>query len=64
MVLGETDVSFYKWVLVDFEGWCLHSVGAETNWTSVLPSSWCWNNQEVGTSIQLVLNKQGVGASF
>ena len=64
MVLGETDVSICKRVLVDFEGWCLHSVGAETNWKLVLPSSWCWNNQEVGASIQLVLNKQGVGSSF
>jgi hypothetical protein len=50
VVLGETDVSVCKWVLVDFEGWCLHSVGAKTNWKLVLPSSWCWNKQGVGAS--------------
>jgi hypothetical protein len=48
VVLGETDVSVYKWVLVEFEGWCLHSVGAETDWKLVLPPSGCWDSMRFG----------------
>jgi hypothetical protein len=46
VVLGRTDVLCYV-------GWIL------CNWKLVLPSSWCWNNQEVGASIQLVLEYSG-----
>jgi hypothetical protein len=39
--------------------WCFHPVGAGTFRKLVLPSSWCWNIQEVGASIQLVLECSG-----
>jgi hypothetical protein len=39
--------------------WCFHPVGAGTFRKLVLPSSWCWNIQEVGASIQLVLEYLG-----
>jgi hypothetical protein len=42
VVLGRTSVLCYT-------GWSL------CNWKLGLPSSWCWNIQEVGASIQLVL---------
>ena len=59
MVLGETDVSVCKWVLVEFEGWCLHSVGAEIDWKLVLPPSGCWDSVGVGALSQLVLAIRG-----
>jgi hypothetical protein len=34
-------------------------VGACVTGSWVLPSSWCWNIQEVGASIQLVLEYSG-----
>jgi hypothetical protein len=46
VVLGRTGVLCYA-------GWSL------CNWKLVLPSSWCWNIQEVGASIQLVLEYSG-----
>jgi hypothetical protein len=46
VVLGRTDILCYA-------GWSL------CNWKLVLPSSWCWNIQEVGASIQLVLEYSG-----
>jgi hypothetical protein len=46
VVLGRTSVLCYT-------GWSL------CNWKLVLPSSWCWNIQEVGASIQLVLEYSG-----
>ena len=46
VVLGRTCVLCYS-------GWSL------CNWKLVLPSSWCWNIQEVGASIQLVLEYSG-----
>jgi hypothetical protein len=55
VVLGETDVSVCKWVLVEFEGWCLHSVGAETDWKLVLPPSGCWDSVRVGALSKWVL---------
>jgi hypothetical protein len=45
VVLGRTSVLCYT-------GWSLF------NWKLVLPS-WCWNIQEVGASIQLVLEYSG-----
>jgi hypothetical protein len=46
VVLGRTGVLCYV-------GWSLCSGKL------VLPSSWCWNFQEVGASIQLVLEYSG-----
>jgi hypothetical protein len=46
VVLGRTSVLCYT-------DWSL------CNWKLVLPSSWCWNIQEVGASIQLVLEHSG-----
>jgi hypothetical protein len=46
VVLGRTIVLCYT-------GWSL------CNWKLVLPSSGCWNIQEVGDSIQLVLEYSG-----
>jgi hypothetical protein len=54
VVLGETDVSVCKWVLVEFEGWCLHSVG-KTDWKLVLPPSGCWDSVRVGALSKWVL---------
>jgi hypothetical protein len=39
--------------------WCFHPVGAGNFRKLVLPSSWCWKFQEVGASIQLVLEISG-----
>jgi hypothetical protein len=39
-------------------------VGARETRELVLPSSWCQRNQGVGSSFYLVLDKQGLGASF
>ena len=54
-MLGETYVSDCKWVLVEFEGWCLHSVGAGIDWKLVLPPSGCWDSVRVGALSNLVL---------
>ena len=45
-------------------GWCkgeqvFYTSWSLCNWKLVLPSSWCWNIQEVGASIQLVLEYSG-----
>ena len=58
-MLGETYVSICKWVLVEFEGWCLHSVGAEIDWKLVLPPSGCWDSVRVGALSMLVLVIRG-----
>jgi hypothetical protein len=42
-------------VLVESEGWCLHSVGVEVKRKSVLPPSGCWDSVGVGALSQLVL---------
>jgi hypothetical protein len=55
VVLGETDVSVCKWVLIEFEGWCLHSAGTETDWKLVLPPSGCWDSMRVGALSKWVL---------
>jgi hypothetical protein len=47
VVQGGTSVLCYT-------GWSM------CNWKLVLPFSWCWNIQEVGTSIQLVLEYSGI----
>jgi hypothetical protein len=47
-------------VLVESEGWCLHSVGAEVKKRkSVLPPSGCWDCVGVGDLNQLVLANRG-----
>jgi hypothetical protein len=46
-------------VLVESEGWCLHSVGAEVKRKSVLPPSGCWDTVGVGALSQLVLVIRG-----
>jgi hypothetical protein len=46
-------------VLVEYEGWCLHSVGAEVKRKSVLPPSGCWDSVGVGALSQLVLAIRG-----
>jgi hypothetical protein len=47
-------------VLVESEGWCLHSIGAEVKKRkSVLPPSGCWDSVGVGALSQLVLAIRG-----
>jgi hypothetical protein len=46
-------------VLVESEGWCLHSVGAEVKRKSVLPPSGYWDTVGVGALSQLVLVIRG-----
>jgi hypothetical protein len=46
-------------VLVESEGWRLHSVGAEVKRKSVLPPSGCWDSVGVGALSQLVLAIRG-----
>jgi hypothetical protein len=46
-------------VLVESEGWCLHSVGAKVKRKSVLPPSGCWESVGVGALSQLVLANRG-----
>jgi len=46
-------------VLVETEGWCLHSVGAEEKGKLVLPPSGCWDSVGVGALSQLVLVNRG-----
>ena len=42
-------------MLVESEGWCLHSVGAEVKRELVLPPSGCWDSVGVGALSQLVM---------
>jgi len=46
-------------VLVESEGWCLHSVGAEGKRKLVLSPSGCWDSVGVGALSQLVLEIRG-----
>jgi hypothetical protein len=46
-------------VLVEYEGCCLHSVGAVGKRKSVLPPSGCWDSVGVGALSQLVLAIRG-----
>ena len=46
-------------MLVESEGWCLHSVGAEVKRKSLLPPSGCWDSVRVGALSQLVLAIRG-----
>jgi hypothetical protein len=46
-------------VLVECEGWCLHSVGTGVKRKSVLPPSGCWDSVGVGALSQLVLVIRG-----
>jgi hypothetical protein len=47
-------------VLVESEGWCLHSIGAEVKKRKlVLPPSGCWDSVGVGALSQLVMAIRG-----
>ena len=46
-------------MLVEFEGWCLHSVGARIDWKLVLPPSGCWDSVRVCALSKLVLVFRG-----
>jgi hypothetical protein len=46
-------------VLVESEGWCLHSVGTEVKRKSVLPPGGCWDFVGVGALSQSVLAIRG-----
>ena len=46
-------------MLVESEGWCLHSVGDEVKRKSLPPPSGCWDSMGVGALSQLVLAIKG-----